>query len=108
MAARGAPGDTRQPHRFVSASPRPTAPLEDELARAADRPLVGGPDAVPVVDDTAPVKQGRRSVGVRRRYRGRLGKRADCQSLVPLTLARAGVPVCVGRAAPVLAGGLVR
>ena len=95
MAARVAPGDTQQLHHFVSTSPWATAPLEDELVRAADR-LVGGPDAVLVVDDTALVKQGRRSVGVKRQYCGQLGKRANCQSLVSLTLARAELPVGVG------------
>jgi SRSO17 transposase len=95
MAARVAPGDLQQLHHFVSTSPWATAPLEDELVRAADR-LVGGPEAVLVVDDTALVKQGRRSVGVKRQYCGQLGKRANCQSLVSLTLARAEVPVGVG------------
>jgi SRSO17 transposase len=95
MAARVAPGDLQQLHHFVSTSPWATAPLEEELVRAADR-LVGGPDAVLVVDDTALVKQGRRSVGVKRQYCGQLGKRANCQSLVSLTLARAEVPVGVG------------
>src|SRR3954467_13702372 len=95
MAARVAPGDPQQLHHFVSTPPWVTAPLEDELVRAADR-LVGGPDAVLVVDDTALVKQGRRSVGVKRQYCGQLGKRANCQSLVSLTLARAEVPVGVG------------
>jgi SRSO17 transposase len=95
MAARVAPGDVQQLHHFVSASPWPTAPLEDELVKAADR-LVGGPGAVLVVDDTALVKQGKRSVGVKRQYCGQLGKRANCQALVSLTLARGEVPVCVG------------
>src|SRR3954451_22801898 len=95
MAARVAPGDIQQLHHFVSTSPWATAPLEDELVKAADR-LVGGPDAVLVVDDTALVKQGRRSVGVKRQYCGQLGKRANCQALVSLTLARAEVPVGVG------------
>ncbi|HEX8374221.1 MAG TPA: IS701 family transposase, partial [Geminicoccaceae bacterium] len=95
MAARVAPADTQQLHHFVSTSPWPTAPLEEELVRAADR-LVGGPDAVLVVDDTALVKQGRRSVGVKRQYCGQLGKKANCQSLVSLTLARTELPVCVG------------
>jgi SRSO17 transposase len=94
MAARVAPRDTQQLHHFVSTSPWATAPLEDELVQAADR-LVGGPDAVLVVDDTALVKQGRHSVGVKRQYCGQLGKRANCQALVSLTLARAEVPVCV-------------
>jgi SRSO17 transposase len=95
MAARVAPAETQQLHHFVSASPWATAPLEEELVRAADR-LVGGPDAVLVVDDTALVKQGRHSVGVKRQYCGQLGKRANCQALVSLTLACAEVPACVG------------
>jgi len=95
MAARVAPGDVQQLHHFVSASPWATAPLEEELVRAADR-LVGGPGAVLVVDDTALVKQGRRSVGVKRQYCGQLGKKANCQALVSLTLARAEVPVGLG------------
>src|SRR3954470_17958294 len=95
MAARVAPGDTQQLHHFVSTSPWATAPLEDELVKAAGR-LVGGPDAVLVVDDTALVKQGQHSVGVKRQYCGQLGKRANCQSLVSLTLARGEVPVGVG------------
>jgi SRSO17 transposase len=95
MAARVAPGDTQQLHHFVSTSPWATAPLEDELVKTADR-LVGGPDAVLVIDDTALVKQGKHSVGVKRQYCGQLGKRANCQALVSLTLARAEGPVCVG------------
>src|SRR4051794_32944372 len=85
MAARVAPGDLQQLHHFVSTSPWATAPLEDELVKAADR-LVGGPDAALVVDDTALVKQGRHSVGVKRQYCGQLGKKANCQALVSLTL----------------------
>jgi SRSO17 transposase len=95
MAARVAPADTQQLHHFVSTSPWATAPLEDKLVHAADR-LVGGPDAVLVIDDTALVKQGRHSVGVKRQYCGQLGKRANCQALVSLTLARAELPVCIG------------
>jgi SRSO17 transposase len=95
MAARVAPADTQQLHHFVSTSPWATASLEDELVKGADR-LVGGADAVLVADDTALVKQGRYSVGVKRQYCGQLGKRANCQSLVSLTLARAEVPVGVG------------
>lgn len=94
MAARVAPGDVQQLHHFLSSSPWSTAPLEDELIRQADR-LLGGPEAVLVVDDTALVKQGKHSVGVARQYCGQLGKRANCQALVSLTLARGEVPVCV-------------
>jgi SRSO17 transposase len=95
MAARVAPGDVRQLHHFISTSPWTCEPLEEELVHAAER-LLGGPDAVLVIDDTALVKQGRHSVGVARQYCGQLGKKANCQALVSLTLARAEVPVCVG------------
>src|SRR5688500_15795204 len=95
MAARVAPGDRQQLHHFISTAPWRCEPLEEELVRAADR-LVGGPEAVLVIDDTALVKQGRHSVGVARQYCGQLGKKANCQALVSLTLARGEVPVCVG------------
>jgi SRSO17 transposase len=95
MAARIAPGDTQPLHPFISASPWTAAPLEDERVKTADR-LVGGPDAVLVIDDTALVKQGRHSVGVKRPYCGQRGQRAKCQALVSLTLAPAEVPICIG------------
>lgn len=95
MAGRVAPGAAHQLHHFVSTSPWPTAPLEEELVRQADA-LVGGPDAVLVVDDTPLIKQGRHSVGVARQYCSQVGKTANCQVLVSLTMARREVPVCVG------------
>jgi SRSO17 transposase len=95
LAARVAPGSAEQLHHLIGGSPWATGPLEAVLAREADR-LVGGPDAVLVVDDTALPKQGRHSVGVARQYCGASGKRANCQVLVSLTLARAEVPVAVG------------
>jgi SRSO17 transposase len=49
-----------------------------------------------VVDDAAPPKQGRPSVGAARQYRGASGRRANRQVLVPPTLARREVPVPVG------------
>ena len=48
------------------------------------------------IDDAALPKQGKHSVGVARQYCGCLGKRANCQVLVSLTLARGEVPVPVG------------
>ena len=65
MAARVCPGQLQQLHHFVSASTWPHERLERVLAEQADR-LVGGNDAVLIVDDTALVKQGRHSVGVQR------------------------------------------
>ena len=49
-----------------------------------------------MIDDTAVPKKGTLSVGVARQYCGQLGKRANCQSLVSLTLAQGEVPVPVG------------
>src|SRR5690348_9927660 len=95
LAARVAPGGTEQLHHFIGGSPWATGPLEAVLAEEADA-LVGGPEAVLVVDDTALPKQGKHSVGVARQYCGCLGKRANCQVLVSLTLARGEVPVPVG------------
>ena len=70
------------------------APLETELLTQADR-LVGGSDAVLVIDDTAVPKKGQHSVGVAPQYASALGKTANCQTLVSLTLARGEVPVMV-------------
>ncbi|RYD92940.1 MAG: IS701 family transposase, partial [Sphingobacteriales bacterium] len=75
-----------------STSPWSTAPLEQVLRKTADA-LVGGEDAVLIVDDTALPKQGKHSVGVKRQHCGVLGKQANCQVLVSLTLAQKEVPV---------------
>jgi SRSO17 transposase len=80
------------PRSSLSTSPWPAWRLEDEPIRQADA-LLGGPEALLVIDDAALVKQGRRSVGVARQYRGCLGKTASCQVLVSLTLARDEVPL---------------
>ena len=66
--------------------------MEAVLAREGQR-LVGGPDAVLIIDDTTLLKQGKHSVGVARQYSGAAGKKANCQALVSLTLARAEVPI---------------
>jgi SRSO17 transposase len=92
MAARVAPADCDQLHHFISSPAWQTAPLAAVLAHEADR-LVGGPDAVLIIDDTALPKKGEHSVGVARQYAGVLGKTANCQALVSLTLARGEVPV---------------
>ena len=70
------------------------APLETELLIQADK-LVGGSDAVLVIDDTSMPKKGKHSVGVAAQYASALGKTANCQTLVSLTLARGEVPVTV-------------
>ena len=95
MAMRLAPGEYDQLHHFVAAGVWDAAPLEAELLVQADR-LVGGDDAVLVIDDTALPKKGRHSVGVAAQYASVLGKTANCQTLVSTTLARNQVPVMVG------------
>jgi hypothetical protein len=90
MAERFAPGDYDQLHHFVAAGVWDAAPLEAELLIQADR-LVGGNDAVLVIDDTAMPKKGTHSVGVAPQYPSALGKTANCQTLVSLTLARGEV-----------------
>ncbi len=76
-----------QLHHFVTSAAWDDAPLWRVLAEQADR-LLGGPDAVLVIDDTGMPKKGTVSVGVAPQYCGELGKQANCQSLVSLTLAR--------------------
>jgi SRSO17 transposase len=94
MAERFAPGDYDQLHHFIADGVWDAAPLEAELLIQADR-LVGGKDAVLVIDDTAMPKKGDRSVGVAPQYASTLGKTANCQTLVSLTLARREVPVMI-------------
>ncbi len=92
MARRLALGECDQLHHFIAAGVWDAAPLEAELLVQADR-LVGGSDAVLVIDDTAIAKKGTHSVGVAAQYASALGKTANCQSLVSLTLAGGEVPV---------------
>ena len=83
-----------QLQHFIASPAWDDAPLWRALAKQADR-LVGGLDAVLVIDDTALPKKGTLSVGVERQYCGQLGKKANCQALVSLTLANREVPVPV-------------
>src|SRR4051794_3191759 len=92
MAARVAFGGYDQLHHFIASGVWDAAPLETELLVQADK-LVGGANAVLVIDDTAIPKKGTHSVGVAAQYASALGKTANCQTLVSLTLARGEVPV---------------
>ncbi len=95
LATRLGLGGHDQLQHFIASPAWDDAPLRRVLVGKADA-LVGGPGAVLVVDDTACPKKGTHSVGVARQYCGALGKRANCQVLVSLTLARDEVPVPVG------------
>src|SRR5437764_8748950 len=92
MAERVARGGYDQLHHFVAAGVWEGSLLETVLLVQADR-LVGGSDAVLLIDDTAIAKKGTHSVGVAPQYASALGKTANCQTLVSLTLARGEVPV---------------
>src|SRR3954463_6475693 len=93
-ASLGLSGHDQLQH-FIASPAWDDAPLWRVLAKQADR-MVGGPEAVLVIDDTALPKKGTLSVGVAPQYCGQLGKRANCQALVSLTLASQEVPLPVG------------
>jgi hypothetical protein len=95
MAARDSGVNYDQLHHFIGSGVWDTAPLEAALLVEADK-LVGGDDAWLIIDDTALPKKGRHSVGVAPQYASSLGKTANCQSLVSVTLASREVPVMVG------------
>jgi SRSO17 transposase len=83
-----------QLHHFV-AGVWDSAPLEAALLKKADG-LVGDKAGFLVIDDTALPKKGYHSAGVAPQYALSLGKTANCQSLVSVTLASREVPVMVG------------
>jgi len=95
MAARDNGVNYDQLHHFIGSSIWDAAPLEAALLVEADK-LVGGEDAWLIIDDTALPKKGQNSVGVAPQYASALGKTANCQSLVSVTLASREVPVMVG------------
>ena len=95
MAERlGLPGHD-QLHHFISSPAWDDGPLWEVLARQVDR-QVGGETAMLLVDDSGIPKKGELSVGVASQYCGEVGKTANCQVLVSLTLACGEVPLPVG------------
>jgi len=92
LAAAVAPLEAGQLHHFIATSSWELPPLERELARVGQH-LAGGTSSVLIVDDTPLLKKGTHSPGVAPQYCGQLGKVANCQTLVSLTLARNEVPV---------------
>jgi SRSO17 transposase len=95
MAARDEQVGYDQLHHFIAGGVWKAAPLEKVLLTQADE-MVGGDSAWLIVDDTTLPKKGEQSVGVAPQYASALGKNANCQTLVSLTLASGEVPVMVG------------
>src|SRR5208282_5596529 len=94
IAARDGQVGYDQLHHFIAGGVWNAAPLEKVLLAEADK-MVGSDDAWLIIDDTALPKKGERSVGVAPQYASSLGKTANCQSLVSVTLASREVPVMV-------------
>jgi SRSO17 transposase len=92
MAARVAEVGYDQLHHFVAAGVWDSVPLEAALLMEADR-QVGGAGAFLLIDDTAMPKKGRHSVGVAPQYASSLGKNANFQTLISVTLASRELPV---------------
>lgn len=92
MAARADEVSYDRLHHFIGAGVWDSAPLEATLWQQADD-LVGGQKAWLIIDDTALPKKGNASVGVAPQYASALGKNANCQTLVSVTLASGEVPL---------------
>lgn len=95
MAARDGDVSYDRLHYFIASGVWDEAPLEAALLAEADR-QVGSEKAWLIIDDTALPKKGRHSVGVSPQYASALGKNANCQTLVSVTLASGEVPIMVG------------
>src|SRR3546814_7479864 len=92
MAARTGEVGYDRLHHFIGAGRCDRALLEAALVGQADA-LVGGDKAWLIIDDTSLPKKGTASVGVAPQYASALGKNANCQTLVSVTLASREVPI---------------
>ena len=100
MAAVTAPATVSAQHQkmlhFVANSPwsdaRVLAKIREMVVPKIER---HGPIKVWIIDDTSHPKQGDHSVGVKRQYCGQLGKQANCQVAVTLSIANdhASLPI---------------
>ncbi len=100
IAAVTAPAEVSVQHQkllhFVADAPWPDEPV---LAKVRELVLPAierhGPIEVWIIDDTSFPKHGRHSVGVHHQYCGQLGKQANCQVVVTLSIANhnASLPI---------------
>ncbi len=95
ISARVAPDDEQQLNHFIGVSTWDTAPLEHVLCEKVDA-MLGGSRAHLIIDDTGIPKKGKKSVGVAHQYCGALGKNANSQNLVSLTLSRDEIAAPLG------------
>ena len=95
LAARQAGLGYDRLQHFIAVGGWDEAPLARALLAEADR-MVGGRDAVLVVDNTSLPNKGRHSVGIAPQSLSTQGKTGDGQTLVSLTLVRREMPVLVG------------
>ena len=98
MAARVDPRHVRSRHQsmhhFVADAPWDAAAVLRVAREWVLAPMVRhGPVAAWIVDDTGFPKKGQHSVGVAHQYCGTLGKQANCQVAVTITLANEAVSV---------------
>jgi SRSO17 transposase len=100
MAAKTAPARTAAQHQsllhFVGVAPWSDEKVLDKVCETV-LPTIErhGPIEAWIIDDTAFPKQGKHSVGVHHQYCGQLGKQANCQVAVSLSIAnhQASLPV---------------
>ena len=92
LADQVAPGTYDRIQHFITDSPWSVQGLERLIADRAQH-LLGGKEAVLIIDDTCLTKFGSDSVGVGRQYSGQAGKITNCQCLVSVTLARDEIPI---------------
>src|ERR1700756_2418828 len=100
MAAVTAPAEVSVQHQrmlhFVFNSPWPDEPVLAKVREmVVPRIERHGPIEAWIIDDTSFPKQGKHSVGVEHQYSGRLGKQANCQTAVTLSIANhhASLPI---------------
>jgi SRSO17 transposase len=94
LAERRAPGKVDQLQQFITDSLWEMAPLLRVLAQQANT-LLGGTQAVLIIDNTCLAKFGTHSVGVARQYSSQVqvGTVTNCQCLLSLTLAKDDLPI---------------
>src|SRR5262245_21357152 len=91
MAAVRAPAEVSGQHQkmlhFVSNSPWPDEPVLAKVREVVVPQIERhGPIEAWIIDDTSFPKQGKHSVGVEHQYCGELGKQANCQVAVTLSI----------------------